>query len=217
MLARAMVTWTYRLDHDLGFAPNPFFGWCSLACCMGVIRKHAKLNDVIIGMAGSGKRGLGRYYPQLIYWMKVDVALTFDQYWNDPRFKPKRPQIPGPKMRMVGDRTYRHEGECANWRFDTSMHYVASAPQKDGGHVERDTKVNRVLLSEHYTYWGKSGPAVPDYLLPLFPVRRGQKCNHDKVLLSQLHTLIGLNQPKSLVGDPGDWDNRRYFKAPASS
>src|SRR6266481_5330838 len=57
-----MVTRTYRLDHDLGFAPNPFFEWCSLACCMGDIRKHAKLNDVIVGMAGSGKQGLGRYH-----------------------------------------------------------------------------------------------------------------------------------------------------------
>jgi hypothetical protein len=207
-----MVTRTYRLDHDLGFAPNPFFGWCSLACCMGDIRKHAKLNDIIIGMAGSGKRGLGHYHPQLIYWMRVDVELTFDQYWNDPRFTRKRPQIPGPKMSMVGDRTYRHEGEGADWSFDTSMHYIASAVQTNGGHVVRDTKVDRVLLSQHYTYWGKSGPAVPDHLLSLFPALRGQKCNHDAALLAQLHALIGVNKPMRLAGDPADWGNRRYFK-----
>lgn len=212
-----MVTRTYRLDHDLGFAPNPFFGWCSLACCMGDIRKHAKLGDIIIGMAGSGKRGLGRYHPQLIYWMRVDVELTFDQYWNDPRFVRKRPQIPGPKMSMVGDRTYRHELNGADWSFDTSMHYVASAVQTNGGHVVRDTKVDRVLLSQHYTYWGKSGPAVPNHLMPLFPTHRGQKCNHDAALLAQLHAFVGVNQPMNLAGDPSDWSNSRYFKAQASS
>jgi hypothetical protein len=208
-----LVTRTYRLDHDLGFAPNPFFGWCSLACCMGHIRKHAKVNDIIIGMAGSAERGLGRFHPQLIYWMRVDLDLTFDQYWDDPRFARKRPQIPGPKISMVGDRTYRHENGDADWVFDTSMHYVATAAQFDGGHVVRDTKVNRVLLSQHYTYWGKSGPPVPHHLLPLFPALRGQKCNHDEALLTQLHAFIGLDKPLRLAGDPADWDNPRYFKA----
>jgi hypothetical protein len=212
-----MVTRTYRLDHDLGFAPNPFFGWCSLACCMGDIRKYAKFGDVIVGIAGSGKRGLGRYHPQLIYWMQVDVDLTFDQYWNDARFARKRPQIPGPKMQMVGDRTYRHEPDNIDWSFDTSMHYVASAAQHNGGHVVRDTKVDRVLLSQRYTYWGKSGPTVPDHLLPLFPSLRGQKCEHDAVLLAELHDFIDLNRPLGLADDPADWDNPRYFKAQGSS
>lgn len=207
-----MTTWTYRLDHDLGFAPNPFFGWCSLACCKPDIRKHAKLNDLIVGVAGSGERGLGRYHPQLIYWMRVDAEMTFDQYWNDPRFTRKRPQIPGPKVRMVGDRTYRHEDGCADWSFDTSMHYIASAPQKNGGHVVSDTKVDRVLLSQNYTYWGKSGPAIPSHLLPLFPPRRGHKRNHDLALLAELHAILALGKPLGLAGDPADWDNSRYFK-----
>lgn len=179
------------------------------------IREHAKIGDIIVGMAGSGKNGLGRYYPQLIYWMRVDLALSFDQYWHDPRFVRKKPQIPGPKVSMVGDRTYRHDQEGGDWSFETSMHYIASAPQKDGGHVVQDTKVDRVLLSQHFTYWGKSGPVVPNHLIPLFPAPRGQKCKHDEALLAQLHDLIGLNQPKRLVGDPADWDNPRYFKAQA--
>lgn len=180
---------------------------------MGPIRKHADLNDVIIGIAGSGKRGLGRYHPQLIYWMRVDEILTFDEYWNDPRFKRKRPQIPGPKMNMVGDRTYRHERGAPDWSFDTSMHFIASAPQIDGGHVVNDTKVDRVLLTKYYTYWGRLGPKVPNHLLPLFPVRRGQKCTRDGELLAQLHDFIGLAHPMQLAGEPADWDNRRYFKA----
>ncbi|WP_366941804.1 hypothetical protein [Asticcacaulis sp.] len=208
-----MVTRTYRLDHDLGFAPNPFFDWCSLACCMGPIRRYAKLGDVIIGIAGSAKDGLRRYHPQLIYWMRVDEALTFDEYWSDKRFARKRPQIPGPKMQMVGDRTYRNEPGCSGWSFDTSMHYISGAPQNNGGHVATDTKVNRVLVTQSYTYWGKCGPRVPAHLLPLFPVGRGHKCPKDVTLLGELYALIDLSRPLGLVGDPADWDNPRYFKA----
>ena len=211
-----MVTRTYRLDHDLGFAPNPFFGWCTLACCMGPIRKAAALGDVIIGVAGSGKRGLGRIHPQLIYWMRVDEALTFDQYWADPRFHKKRPQIPGPQMSMVGDRTYRHEGEGAEWSFDRSMHFAPDAAQTGGGHVVRDTKVDRVLVSQRYTYWGGSGPAVPNHLLPVFPGGRGQKCTDGGALLAELHAFIGLTHPLRLVADPADWGNKRYFKRKAA-
>jgi len=179
---------------------------------MGDIRKHAKIGDIIVGMAGSGKRGLGQYYPQLIYWMRVEADPTFDDYWEDERFALKRPQIPGPKMRMVGDRTYRHELGVSGWRFDTSMHYVPGAVQLGGGHVIRDTKVDRVLLSSHYTYWGRSGPAVPSHLLSLFPLLRGQNCKHDQTLLNELHQFIGLDSPLGLKGEPADWDNPKYFK-----
>ncbi|MDT2022302.1 hypothetical protein [Methylocella sp. CPCC 101449] len=206
-----MVTRTYRLDHDLGFAPNPFFGWCTLACCMPQIRKYANLGDIIVGIAGSGKRGLGRYHPRVIYWMRVDETLTFDQYWHDDRFVNKRPQIPGPKLRMVGDRTYRHESGNNDWYFETSMHYLPGASQRNGGHVNTDTKVDRVLLGKSFSYWGKSGPEVPAHLMSLFPNPRGQKCPKNEQLLAELHELIDINNPRPIVEDPADWDNPRYF------
>lgn len=209
-----MKTRTYRLDHDLGFAPNPFFEWCTLACCMPAIRKHAKKGDIIIGIAGSGKRGLGRIHPQLIFWMRVDEDMTFDAYWADPRFVNKRPKIPGPRMRMVGDRTYRHEPDKDGWQFDTSMHYVPGAKQANGGHVARDTKVNRLLVGSKFTYWGGSGPAVPAHLMKLFPSRRGQKCPAEGPLLAELHDFIDLRHPKGMKGEPADWDNPRYFPRP---
>ncbi|MBZ9649747.1 hypothetical protein K9B33_19600 [Sphingobium sp. 3R8] len=208
-----MGTRTYRLDHDLGFAPNPFFGWCTLACCMPQIRQHAHEGDIIIGMAGSAKNGLGRIHPRVIYWMRVDEALSFDQYWHDPRFARKKPQIPGPKSYMVGDRTYRHEGSDPAWQFEHSMHYLPHAKQADGGHAARDTKVDRILVGEDYTYWGGLGPIVPQHIMSLFPNPRGQKCPADGALLQELHQLIDITNPKGLVGDPADWDNPRYFKS----
>lgn len=201
---------TYRLDHDLGLAPNPFFGWCTLACCMPKIREHASEGDIIIGMAGAGKQGLGRIYPQLIYWMRVDEALTFDEYWADERFANKRPQMPGPKMRMVGDRTYRHEAEDGGWQFDPSMHHVPSSGTA-ASHVDVDTSVDRLLIGSQFTYWGNAGPALPADLISLFPNPRGQKCPSDGPLLEKLFELIGVDNPLGAIGVPTDWDNKRYF------
>lgn len=206
-----MATRTHRLDHDLGFAPNPYFKWCTLACCMPLIRQHADIGDIIIGMAGSNVRGLGRIYPQIIYWMRVEDALGFDEYWNDVRFVPKRPRIPGPKFQMVGDRTYRHEALGANWSFDTSMHYVPGVNGASSGHVAKDTRIDRVLVGRDFTYWGGAGPKLPDHLIDLFPVRN-QKCPPPGPLLTELHALCDVDNPKHLIGRPADWSNPKYFK-----
>lgn len=211
MLGLALTTRSYRMDHDLGFAPNPFFGWCTLACCMAELRKYSAIGDVIVGIAGSGKQGLHRIHRQLIYWMVVEDDPSFDRYWNDPRFSQKRPRLNGPKMWAAGDRTYRHEPGEPEWRFEQSMHYVSGAAQPNGGHVVRDTKVDRVLVGRTFTYWGKSGPRVPDHLIGLFPATRHYKNCPPGPDLDELHQLMGLNAPLGLAGDPADWVNRRYF------
>ena len=34
-----MVIYEYVMTDDTGFAPNPFYGICTLACCKPVIRR----------------------------------------------------------------------------------------------------------------------------------------------------------------------------------
>lgn len=80
-----MTVFSYVIEHDLGFAPNPFHRVCTLACCKPKVRKKAKLGDYILGM--------GAVRPKLqgciTFWMRVDEILTFDEYWNDIRFRQK--------------------------------------------------------------------------------------------------------------------------------
>jgi Nucleotide modification associated domain 2 len=45
-----MTLYSYIVTHDTGFAPNPFFGFCTLACCKPGIRKHADKLDWIVGL-----------------------------------------------------------------------------------------------------------------------------------------------------------------------
>ena len=83
-----MDVFSYVIEHDLGFAPNPFHGVCTLACCKPEIRKKAQVGDLILGM-GAVKPKLSGH---LCYWMWVDEVLSFDEYWADPRFRRKRPE-----------------------------------------------------------------------------------------------------------------------------
>ncbi len=82
-----MTVFSYVIEHDLGFAPNPFHRFCTLACCKPRIRSVATLGDYILG-TGACRPSLSGH---LIYWMRVDEVLTFDEYWADKRFKKKKP------------------------------------------------------------------------------------------------------------------------------
>jgi hypothetical protein len=207
--ARQLVFMTVALDALLMHHNDPTLRERTLA------EYHRRLAALGLFKASNqddkAKRGLKRIHPQVIYWMRVSEALSFDEYWNDARFAAKHPQIPGPKMRMVGDRTYRHEVGSDRWLFDLSMHYLPPAAQGAGGHVARDTAVDRILLGDAFTYWGDTGPKVPDPLLGLFPNPRGQKKPPAGPLLTELHQLIDLDNPLGVVGDPADWNNTRYF------
>ncbi|MFQ5564594.1 MAG: hypothetical protein ACE5FO_13620, partial [Parvularculaceae bacterium] len=82
-----MRLYLYVIEHDKGFAPNPFFGACTLAACKPQIRETAVIGDIIAGF-GSKPSGL---FGRVTYWMRVEEILTFDTYWTDPRFRLKRP------------------------------------------------------------------------------------------------------------------------------
>ena len=42
--------YTYVLASDVGFAPNPFAGYCTVACCKPVIRRTARVGDWIVDL-----------------------------------------------------------------------------------------------------------------------------------------------------------------------
>ena len=78
---------------DAGFAPNPFWGYCTLATCKPKVRLRAEVGDWIVGMGSKvleKRYGIG--YFKLIYAMRVDEKLTFEQYSKDPRFRDKIPR-----------------------------------------------------------------------------------------------------------------------------
>src|ERR1700722_18149464 len=97
-----MTIYSYIVVHDGGFSPNPFFGYCTLACCKPEIRKRAIKGDWIVGLTPRAK-GKGN---KVVYFMQVEESLTFDQYWNNRRFGKKRPDVTAGMTRKQGDNIY---------------------------------------------------------------------------------------------------------------
>lgn len=52
-----MKGYSYIVARDYGFAPNPFYGICTLATCKPIIRKHCEVGDYVIGLTPRDREG----------------------------------------------------------------------------------------------------------------------------------------------------------------
>lgn len=138
----------YVADRDFGFAPNPFHWYCTLATCKARIRQSAQIGDWIMGVGGKRLNATGK----CIYLIKVTETMSFDEYWNDDRFQVKKPQRNGSNVMMLGDNIYHH-GVGSDWIQSDSHHSKPDgSPCMDN--IKQDTKSDRMLISEHYYYFG---------------------------------------------------------------
>ena len=156
-----MNCFRYKIEHDWGFSPNPFHGTLSLATCKADIRgnRALQIGDWIIGFGSMAMNNLGK----LVYAMKVEEILTFDQYYDDPRFQCKKPVKNGSLVQMYGDNVYHTDkslnpvrkyiqDECAHSHKDGSFYQE---------HYDRDTKSDKVLLSRTFYYFGDNCIDIP--------------------------------------------------------
>ena len=147
---------SYVVARDFGFAPNPFFGFCTLATCKPKIRRAAAIGDWVIGTGSKTKQRAG----YLVYAMRVSETLSFEDYSHDPRFDIKRPNLYASKGRAFGDNIYQRNEEDGSWLQADSHHSLADGTG-NFRNVRRDTSVNRVLVSDYFVYFGGEGPKVP--------------------------------------------------------
>ncbi|MEP0189767.1 MAG: hypothetical protein ABJP70_01175 [Erythrobacter sp.] len=150
---------SYVVRYDSGFAPNPFFGYSTLATCKPDIRKSVKVGDWVVG-TGSAARDVNRG-DHLVHAMRVTETIDFRHYWTDERFKRKRPMRQGSRRQSCGDNIYYRSDDDCHWLQLPSFHAhpVEAIRQK---HINRDTSVDRVLVSNEFYYFGGEGPMLPD-------------------------------------------------------
>jgi hypothetical protein len=195
--------YSYIVTRDYGFAPNPFYGVCTLACCKPIIRASAALGDWIVGTGSqtSGRRG------KLVYAMRVTETLSFDEYWNDARFRTKQPNLAGSMKQAFGDNIY-HRLAGGAWRQLNSHHsYADGTPNQHN--VVHDTQTPRVLASDDFAYWGGSGPDVPgrfrDYEGFDICAIRGHKCVFSENLVREFDEWMRSIGERGYLGEPLDW------------
>ncbi len=202
-----MKIFTYRVARDFGFAPNPFNGFCTLATCKPKIRNSAQVGDWVLGL---GTKSL-KCRDFLIYAMRVNEKVSFDEYWNDERFQCKKSSPNGSLKTMYGDNIYHHNGK--KW-IQSNSHHSRKNGKTHRKNLKKDTASNHVLISEQFYYIGDAR------LVKIYEVSRSfynkvkgryvrQKNFEDKEaskIIGQLkNTLANKNISKGFCGDPVNW------------
>src|SRR5688572_30210574 len=131
-----MEYFAYKVTRDYGFAPNPFHGICSLACCKPHIRERASVDDWVIG-TGSVENNLLHH---LIFLMQITVKISFEEYWGDPRFRMKRPVLNGSLKQLHGDNIYFKDQ--TGWQQADSHHSFVNG-------MVNELNLNQDLISEN--------------------------------------------------------------------
>ena len=198
-----MKLFSYVVARDYGFAPNPFFGICTLATCKPKIRETASHGDWIIG-TGSKVRGRQGH---LVFAMRVSETFTFNDYWFDERFLNKRPNLQGSLKQAFGDNIYfQDENGCWNQR---NSHHSYENGVPNIHNIERDTQANRVLAGVDFVYWGGSGPQIDpafrDYKDYDVCAGHGHRCRFPVSLVQDFIEWLHSLDQHGYIGEPLDW------------
>lgn len=150
-----MKLYSYVVARDYGFAPNPHYGFCTLATCKPILRRKASIGDWVIGTGAASNHLSGH----LVYAMRVSEIMTFNEYFADPRFATKKPNLHGSLKQAFGDNIY-FQDDSGCWQQLDSHHSLADgSPNPEN--VGNDTDPNRLLVSDHFAYFGSEAPLIP--------------------------------------------------------
>ena len=87
-----MNIYSYVVTHDTGFAPNPFHGYCTLACCKPRIRSRAAVGDWVVGLTPKElEKKLSEMFASQLVSNEVSVAVTsstFDVFVSGSVMRP---------------------------------------------------------------------------------------------------------------------------------
>ena len=198
-----MRLFSYVVARDYGFAPNPFFGTCTLATCKPQIRKTATVGDWIVG-TGSKTKNRQDY---LVYVMQVTEVMGYNQYWNCGYFVRKKPNLRGSIKQAFGDNIY-FKNRSGKWCQKNSHHsYNDGSPNL--ANICNDTKADRVLISTNYIYWGGSGPEIPQQFRNYngydICAMRGHKSIFPKELVEDFVAWLRSLNISGFQDEPLDW------------
>ncbi len=160
---------TYVLTMDTGLAPNPFWGWCTLAVCTPN-RQGARVShgDWIAGFRAR------KHGNRLIYLMEISEKLHMNAYFFDARFSAKKPDLRGTWEQRCGDNFYSQLPD-GTWRQHKNRFHIGSE------YLAKDTRNPYVFVAEHFWYFGREAVRLPDEFTPLVGTR-GIRVNHPPAL-----------------------------------
>jgi hypothetical protein len=200
-----MKIYSYVVRYDDGVAPNPFWGYCTLAICKPRIRRVAKVGDWVVGTGSKENVGNDR----LIYVMRVTEVMRLEEYGNSKRFRRKIPE--GKRGRAsLGDNIYYVDKDGVTKQRFPSVH---SHPDRENITSKRhDLSGRNVLISESgdFYYFGRNAPKIPASLSCLVKKSQGHKCNFSQDIIDRFLSWIR-EKDCGISGYPCGYSDQRNF------
>jgi len=188
-----MKVYSYVMTHDTGFAPNPFWGYCTLAACTPNHRGiRPQIGDWIIGTESIDKGN------KLIYAMQISFIMSLDKYYTDRRFKKKIPVIKSEDWRQhCGDNIY-YKDKSDKWQQYPSIFHDKPENKR------QDLEHPYVFIAKRFYYFGCKAEKIPSKYNSLVWKRQGVKCKHIPKVSEGFLTWIRINFKKGIHGKPRD-------------
>lgn len=168
---KLMRLFSYCIPVDDGAAPNPFWDTCTLAICKPTIRRVSEVGDWVAGVGSKNVNGVD-YSEKLVYAMRIDEKLTFEEYnercMNDADLRKKIPDI----NHSVYE---RRVGDCL-YDFTVDPDGAMRLGVHDESNRETDMEKGKfVLLSNHFYYFGDNAIEIREHLLGIVKQGQGHK------------------------------------------
>lgn len=195
-----MRLFVYIVSDDTGFAPNPYWGYCTLATCKPQIRSVAQEGDWVIGLSPK------RYGNKLLYAMQIKEKLTFDQYYYDTRFAQKRPNLDSDDYTAkCGDNIYYRNKKTGEYVQVLNLYHHGLSS------TTRDTKPGHVLISakDDFYYFGNDAIELPPELLSKIIVTRGHRSRFEQSTIDEVLAFLS-SLKKGIHSKPRDY--QKYYK-----
>ena len=214
-----MKLYSYKLTHDTGFAPNPFWGLLTLATCRPGMRRNRQMKegDWVAGFTSVELNEDAVGAERLIYLMQIAEKITIADYYHDPRFRTK---IPNPHadraIERCGDNIYRplrkHAVEPAHFKQLPNPNHMegvkACGRRKpaSGFHVN-DIGGKNVLIASDFIYFGQDAIEIPASLCPYLSKRPPPCGNKISGACAKLFIDFVFSQAKGkrVIGPPHSW------------
>ena len=206
IIVQTMRLFSYKLTHDTGFAPNPFWGALTLATCKPDFRRSKRAGDWIAGFTSDKLCGdqVGR--ERLIFLMKIDQKVSIADYYREPRFQRKIPDMSAQKgTHKAGDNIYRPL--CPYPTTASDFDLVCNRNHNEKQKV-RDVSGKNVLIGTEFVYFGRNALSIPAHLRPDVP--KGQSAQgtrtHDVARARKfIDFVIGKASACRIHGPPHSW------------
>ncbi len=195
---------SYKLTHDTGFAPNPFWGFLTLANCKPFIRLSKREGDWIAGFTSEKLCGDVVGKERLVFLMEVTEKKPFADYFLSPRFKKKRPNLN--KIQHIykaGDNIYKPTPSQKTYAEFEQL----PNPYHNENNKEHDLSGKFVLISEKFFYFGSEAISIRPDFRPSLP--KGQHphgvLTHDQAIVKNFINFIVTRWNVGIHGKPHSW------------